>query len=185
MFLSLMALIFEETMHFNIYTLHYYTMIQGCVIFGYYHIESILLANQVLNHIHSIDIQPICGEELIILKEDDCSKIDQGNWSTITIFPGLCNSLNNDIIITNNTCLQLINIQNKALQNINNLVISDNPNLIFIIVGRDGLKFAHNVSLTSRLEYLYIIIDLPLLSVFVPIDSSFWSTKSLTLSSIF
>ena len=185
MFLSLMELIFEKTMHFNIYTLHYYTMIQGCIIFDYYHIESILLANQVLNHIHSLDIQPICGEELIISNEDDCTKIYQGNWSTITIFPGLCNSLNNNIIITNNTCLQLINIQNNVLQNINTFVLSDNPNLIIIVVGRDSIGNAHDVTLTSIFDYLYIIIDLPYLSVFIPMSNSFSETTSLTLSSIF
>ena len=144
-----MDIMFKMTIHFNIYSLHGFTMIQGCVLFGYYQIESILLANQVLNHINSINIQPICGGELIVTKEDDCSKINQGNWSTITIFPGLCNSLNNDIMITNNTCLQLINIQNNALQNTNTLVISDNPNLIVFIVGRYDSYYATDVSLTS------------------------------------
>ena len=152
-----MALSFDMTIHFNIYTLHGFTMIQGCDLFGYYQIESILLANQVLNHIHSINIQPICDGELIVTKEDDCSKINQGNWSTITIFPGLCNSLNNDIMITNNTCLQLINIQNNALQNINTLVLSDNPYLLFILVGSYSLHNAYDVTLTSRFEYWLLL----------------------------
>ena len=185
MFLLLMVLSFEKTIHFNIYILHGLTMIQGCALFCYYQIESILLANQVLNHIHSIDIQPVCDEELIVTKEDDCSKVDQGNWSSITIFSGLCNSFNNDIIITNNTCLQSINIQRDVLQNINFLVISNNPNLMVFIVGRYGLNFAHDVTITSRLEYLYDIIDLPSLSVFIPIEDSFYGTTSVTLSSIF
>ena len=148
-------------------------------------IESILLSNQVLYYIDSIDIQPICGEELIVTKEDDCSKIDQGLWSSITIFPGLCNSLNIDLIIANNTCLELINIQNKALQNINSLVISDNPYLIFIMVGSYSLGNAYDVTISSRLDYLYVIKDLPLLSVLIPICSSFFYTTSLSLSSIF
>ena len=180
-----MELSFEETIHFNIYTLHCFTMIQGCIIFGYYQIESTLLANQVLSYISTINIQPFCGEKLIVTKEDDCSKINQGNWSTITIFPGLCNSLNNDIMITNNTCLQLINIQNNVLQNINTFVLSDNPNLIIIIVGRDSIGNAHDVTLTSIFDNLYIIIDLPYLSVFIPMSNSFSETTSLTLSSIF
>ena len=185
MFLSLMVLIFKKAIHFNIYTLHGFTMIQGCVLFDYYHIESILLANQVLNHINSINIQPICGGELIVLNEDDCSKIYQGNWSTITIFSGLCNSLNSDLMITNNTCLQLINIQNNALQNINTLVLSNNPYLLFILVGSYSLHNAYDVTLTSRFEYLYTIIDLPCLSLFIPLSSSFEYTTSLTLESIF
>ena len=88
-------------------------------------------------------------------------------------------------MITNNTCLQLINIQNNALQNINTLVLSDNPNLMVIIVGSNSLGFAHDVTLTSSFDYLFIIIDLPLLSVFIPMSSSFEYTTSLTLSSIF
>ena len=88
-------------------------------------------------------------------------------------------------MITNNTCLQLINIQNNALQNINTLVISDNPNLMVIIVGSYSLDFAHDVTLTSIFDYLYIIIDLPYLSVFIPMSNSFSETTSLTLSSIF
>ena len=180
-----MVLIFINTKHFNIYILHGLTMIQGCVLLCYYHIESILLANQVLSYISTINIQPFCGEKLIVTKEDDCSKINQGNWSTITIFPGLCNSLNNDIMITNNTCLQLINIQNNVLQNINTFVLSDNPNLIIIIVGRDSIGNAHDVTLTSIFDNLYIIIDLPYLSVFIPMSNSFSNAISLTLSSIF
>ena len=86
---------------------------------------------------------------MIVTKESDCSMINQGNWSSIVIFPSLCNSYYNDIIITNNTCLQSINIQNNALQNINTLVISDNPNLIVFIVGRYGSYYATDVSLTS------------------------------------
>ena len=145
-----MALSFEVKIHFNIYTLHCFTMIQGCVLFCYYQIESILLANQVLNHIHSMDIQILCGEELIVTKEGDCSMINQGNWSSIIVFSGLCNSYYDNVIITNNSCLQLINIQNNALQNINTLVISDNPNLMVIIVGRYGIYNTYEVSLTSR-----------------------------------
>ena len=185
MFLSLMVLIFINTKHFNIYILHGFTMIQGCVLFCYYHIESILLANQVLSYISTINIQPICGEELIVTKEDDCSKINQGLWSSITIFPGLCNSLNIDLIIANNTCLELINIQNNALQNITRLVISDNPYLKVILVGSNSLNYALDVTISSRLAYLYIIIDLPYLSAFIPIEDSFEYTTSLTLSSIF
>ena len=88
-------------------------------------------------------------------------------------------------MITNNTCLQLINIQNNVLQNINTFVLSDNPNLIIIVVGRDSIGNAHDVTLTSIFDYLYIIIDLPYLSVFIPMSNSFSETTSLTLSSIF
>ena len=88
-------------------------------------------------------------------------------------------------MITNNTCLQLINIQNNALQNINTLVLSDNPNLMVIIVGSYSLHNAYDVTLTSRFEYLYTIIDLPYLSVFIPMSNSFSNAISLTLSSIF
>ena len=88
-------------------------------------------------------------------------------------------------MITNNTCLQLINIQNNVLQNINTFVLSDNPNLIIIIVGSDSIGNAHDVTLTSRFDYLYIIIDLPHLSVCIPIEWSFLLTTSVTLSSIF
>ena len=88
-------------------------------------------------------------------------------------------------MITNNTCLQSINIQNNVLQNINTFVLSDNPNLIIIIVGRDSIVNAHDVTLTSIFDYLYIIIDLPYLSVFIPMSNSFYVTISLTLSSIF
>ena len=88
-------------------------------------------------------------------------------------------------MITNNTCLQLINIQNNVLQNINTFVLSDNPNLIIIIVGSDSIGNAHDVTLTSLFDNLYIIIDLPLLSVFIPGKESFYKTTSLTLSSIF
>ena len=87
-------------------------------------------------------------------------------------------------MITNNTCLQLINIQNNVLQNINTFVLSDNPNLIIIIVGRDRIGNAHDVTLTCFFDNLYIIIDLPYLPLFIPMSYSFSNAISLTLSSI-
>lgn len=121
---------------------------------------------------------------MIISKEDDCSKLYQGNWHSITVLSGFCNSLSSDLVITNNSCLQSMNIQAGSLQNLNSFVISENPYLTIIFVGSNGCSHIHDFSITSTVHLEISLSELPLLSIFNSLEGSFSWATSVSLSGI-
>ena len=120
---------------------------------GIVYIDSIKIESSITDYFksysHPYTITPICGSDLVISDESECSKITQDNWYSITILSGNCNSLTNDIILTNQTCLQSLHIQKDSLQNINSLVISNNNNLEHILFGRNSLTSVKEITISS------------------------------------
>ena len=76
--------------------------------------------------------------------------IYESGWSSITVKEGYCDSLYDDLVISNNDCLQYIYLQDYALSNIQSVVLSNLTNLSLI-----------------RTEYtLYQVYSLTLSSIF-------------------
>ena len=76
--------------------------------------------------------------------------IYESGWSSITVKEGYCDSLYDDLVISNNDCLQYIYLQDNALSNIQSVVLSNLTNLSLI-----------------RIEYtLYRVYSLTLSSTF-------------------
>ena len=76
--------------------------------------------------------------------------IYESGWSSITVKEGYCDSLYDDLVISNNDCLQYIYLQDYTLSNIQSVVLSNLTNLSLI-----------------RIEYtLYRVYSLTLSSTF-------------------
>ena len=76
--------------------------------------------------------------------------IYESGWSSITVKEGYCYSLSDDLVISNNDCLQYIYLQDNTLFNIQSVVLSNLTNLSLI-----------------RIEYsLYQVYSLTLSSIF-------------------
>ena len=76
--------------------------------------------------------------------------IYESGWSSITVKEGYCDSLSDSLVISNNSCLQYIYLQDNALSNIQSVVLSNLTNLSLI-----------------RTEYtLYQVYSLTLSSIF-------------------
>ena len=76
--------------------------------------------------------------------------INESGWSSITVKEGYCDSLYDDLVISNNDCLQYIYLQDYTLSNIQSVVLSNLTNLSLI-----------------RIEYsLYQVYSLTLSSIF-------------------
>ena len=88
---------------------------------------------------------------LVIENEDDYAKLNDKNWSSITVKEGLCKEMRDELILNDYPHVQFIHIQGGSFKNISSLTISNLSELKLLIVE----------------EY------------------SFYSTTSLTLSSIF
>ena len=76
--------------------------------------------------------------------------IYESGWSSITVKEGYCDSLSDSLIISNNSCLQYIYLQDNTLSSIQFITLSNLTNLSLI-----------------RIEYsLYQVYSLTLSSIF-------------------
>ena len=66
---------------------------------------------------------------MVVADDNDCDKLLQNGWITITVNAGLCNSMTSDLIISNNPCIESIYIHKNSLKYTNSVVISNNPQL--------------------------------------------------------
>lgn len=135
----------------------------------------------MLPFVKDLSLNYTCGEDLVISKEEDCSLLFNSSWSSIIVKDGLCNSLNEELVITNYECLTSLHFESKSLQNIQSLVIQDNPNLQFILFGYFSLENAENVTIASICYYFIIITDLPSLNELQFISNSFYNTFSMVI----
>ena len=92
---------------------------------------SSLLANQINSHLYTLPTNPSCGIPLVIENEEDCEMIYKSGWSSITVKEN-CYSLFDDLVISNNPCLQYIYLQDNTLSNIQSVILSNLTNLSLI-----------------------------------------------------
>ena len=76
-----------------------------------------------------IPTQPLCRGDLIVSSEDDCDKLLEGGWTTITVNEKMCNAMACDMIISNNPCLGEIVVMKNSLMNLTSLTITNNTQL--------------------------------------------------------
>ena len=96
----------------------------------YYSLESTELVNQILPQTKQIDND---DNPLIIENEDDYAKLNDKNWSSITVKEGLFKEMRNELILNNYPHVQFIHIQSSSFQNVSSLTISNLPELKFLI----------------------------------------------------
>ena len=78
-------------------------------------------------------LPPVDPGVLIVSNNNDCDKLLQNGWITITVNEGLCNSMTGDLLISNYLSLESIDIKRDSLRDLNKLVISNNPKLTSIV----------------------------------------------------
>ena len=101
--------------------------------------DSLQLKNQIISHLNPIS----CNGSLLVSSDSDCSKLYQNGWTSITVNEGLCNSMTNNLTISDNPCLESIVIKKNSLRNLNSLVISNNTQLSNIVT-EDGEDWGFN-----------------------------------------
>ena len=84
-------------------------------------------------------------------------KIQEHGWKSITVNSGRCNSMRDHLYISNNPCLQSIEINSNSLQNLNSLVISNNPQLNSIVTKDSALYYVQSVTISSIFYLMFII----------------------------
>ena len=119
------------------------------MIFINIHVVSSSLANQINSHLFTLPENPTCGVPLVIENEDDCEKIYESGWSSITVKEGYCESLTGNLTIANNNCLQYIYFYEFVLDNIESFVLSNLTNLSLIRITASLYQVTY-LELTSK-----------------------------------
>ena len=81
-----------------------------------------------------------CGGELVVSNDEDCSKLLQTGWTTITVNKGVCSSMK-DLVFSENYCLQKLEVKSGALSSLNSLTISSM--LMIEMIWLDLLQFTN------------------------------------------
>ena len=112
----------------------------------YYSLESTELVNQILPQTKQIDND---DNPLIIENEDDYAKLNDKNWSSITVKEGLFKEMRNELILNNYPHVQFIHIQERSFENISSLTISNLPKLKFLIFEDKSFSSTSSLILSS------------------------------------
>ena len=91
--------------------------------------ESTELVNQIIPHIKQIEDD---DNPLVIENEDDYAKLNDKNWSSITVKEGLFNEMEDELILNDYPHIQFIHIQGGSFKNISSLNISNLPELKYL-----------------------------------------------------
>ena len=81
--------------------------------------------------------------------------IYESGWSSITVKEGYCDSLYDDLVISNNDCLQYIYLQDYTLSNIQSVVLSNLTNLSLIRIAYT-LYQVYSLTLASVFSLMFI-----------------------------
>ena len=142
MFLSSMKSILMVKMHSIDYIRIIFNMIKVWYLFSS-SIDSIELVSQIIPHIKQIEND---DNPLVIENEDDFAKLNDKNWSSITVKEELFKEMRNELILNDYPHVQFIHIQRESFKNISNLTISNLPELICLII--EDWSFSSTTSLT-------------------------------------
>ena len=85
---------------------------------------------------------------LIIVNEDDFSKLNDKNWSSI-MNCGLFKEMRNELILNDYPHIQFIHIHEGSFQHISSLTISNLPELKFLTIENGSFYSTTNLTLSS------------------------------------
>ena len=86
---------------------------------------------------------------LVIENEDDYAKLNDKNWSSITVKEGLFEEMRNELILNAYPHIQFIHIQKHSFKNISDLTISNLPELILLVIEDDSFFNTTSLTLSS------------------------------------
>ena len=112
-------------------------------------LESIELVNQIIPHIIQWSNDIVDDNPLVIESEDDYAKLNDKNWSSITVKEGLFKEMRNELILNNYPHIQFIHIQEDSFKNISSLTISNLPELKYLAFEDCSFRETTNLTLSS------------------------------------
>ena len=86
---------------------------------------------------------------LVIENEYDYVKLNDKNWSSITVKEGLFKEMRNELILNDYPHIQFIHIQESSFENISSLTISNLPELKSLVFEVYSFHDTTNLTLSS------------------------------------
>ena len=93
---------------------------------------------------------------LVIENEDDYAKLNDKNWSSITVKEGLFEEMRNELILNDYPHIQFIHIQEDSFKNISSLTISNLPELKSIVFEDNSFWSTTSLTLFSIFRLMFI-----------------------------
>ena len=112
-------------------------------------LESIELVNQILPHVIQWSHDIVDDNPLVIENEDDYGKLNDKNWSSITVKQGLFDLRRNELILNDYPHVQFIHIQRGSFETISSLTISHLPKLKYLVFEYDSFSSTSSLDLSS------------------------------------
>ena len=147
-----MECILMVKMHSSDYIRIIFNILKAWCLF-YSSLDSIELANQILPQIKQIENN---DNPLVLENEDDYAKLNDKNWSSITVKEGLFKEMKDELILNNYPHVQFIHIQERSFENIFILIISNLPKLKFLIFEDCSFYSTTSLTLSSILYFIFI-----------------------------
>ena len=155
MFLSLMESILMVKMHSIDYIRIIFNMMKVWYLF-YSSLESIELFNKIIPHIIQWSNDIADDNPLVIENEDDFGKLNDKNWSSITVKEGLFKEMRDELILNDYPHVQFIHIQGESFKAISSLTISNLPELKYLVF--ENGSFSETTSLTLSSIFILMFI---------------------------
>ena len=86
---------------------------------------------------------------LVIESEYDYAKLNDKNWSSITVKEGLFEEMRNELILNDYPHVQFIHIQKHSFKNISDLTISNLPEFKYLTLESGSFSYTTSLTLSS------------------------------------
>ena len=110
--------------------------------------------NQILSHIRLFPKDIIDDNPLVITNEDSLSRLDDKNWTSITVKEELFEEIQNELILSDYPHVQFIYIQEGSFEKVSSLTVSNLPELKTLIIGDNSFFITSNLDLSSMIKLM-------------------------------
>ena len=90
----------------------------------------------------------------MITNEDSLSRLDDKNWTSITIKEELFEEIQNELILSDYPHVQFIRIQEGSLEKVSSLTVSNLPELKTLIIEDNSFFITSNLDLSSMIKLM-------------------------------
>ena len=88
----------------------------------------------------------------MITNEDSLSRLDDKNWTSITVKEELFEEIQNELILSDYPHVQFIYIQEGSFEKVSSLTVSNLPELKTLIIEDNSFFITSNLDLSSMIK---------------------------------
>ena len=90
----------------------------------------------------------------MITNEDSLSRLDDKNWTSITVKEELFEEIQNELILSDYPHVQFIRIQEGSFEKVSSLTVSNLPEFKTLIIGDNSFFITSNLDLSSMIKLM-------------------------------